>query len=221
MRFRFQSGRGSAHSDRWAGFRFSKFPRQTLLGVTGSGKTFVVAKVLEKINKPTLVLAHNKTLAAQLYNEFKGFFPDSKVCYFVSYYDYYQPESYLPQTDTYIEKETQINEKIDQLRIEAIASLVSRPDVIVVSSVSCIYSLGSPFDFSQSVLKFSVGQKCSRKELVSGLVDILYQRNDTALAPGRFRVRGDVVDIIQGFGGDVVRFEFLGMRSSPFPFLPR
>ncbi len=115
---------------------FQKFPRQTLLGVTGSGKTFVVAKVLEKINKPTLVLAHNKTLAAQLYNEFKGFFPDSKVCYFVSYYDYYQPESYLPQTDTYIEKETQINEKIDQLRIEAIASLVSRPDVIVVSSVS-------------------------------------------------------------------------------------
>ncbi|MEK7618939.1 MAG: excinuclease ABC subunit UvrB [Patescibacteria group bacterium] len=189
---------------------FQKFPRQTLLGVTGSGKTFVVAKVLEKINKPTLVLAHNKTLAAQLYNEFKGFFPDSKVCYFVSYYDYYQPESYLPQTDTYIEKETQINEKIDQLRIEAIASLVSRPDVIVVSSVSCIYSLGSPFDFSQSVLKFSVGQKCSRKELVSGLVDILYQRNDTALAPGRFRVRGDVVDIIQGFGGDVVRFEFFG-----------
>src|SRR3989338_7216388 len=120
---------------------FSRFPRQTLLGITGSGKTYTASAVIDKIQVPTLVLSHNKTLAAQLYTEFKSFFPNNKVCYFVSYYDYYQPESYLPQTDTYIEKETQINEKIDQLRIESVASLVSRPDVIVVASVSCIYSL--------------------------------------------------------------------------------
>lgn len=189
---------------------YKHYPRQTLLGVTGSGKTYVIAKALEKIGTPTLVLAHNKTLAAQLYTEFKGFFPDNRVCYFVSYYDYYQPESYLPSSDTYIEKETQINEKIDQLRIEAISSLVSRPDTIVVSSVSCIYSLGSPFDFSKSVLSVAVGQRMARSKLLASLVDILYERNDTTLAAGKFRVRGDVVDILQGFGGDVVRIELSG-----------
>ena len=189
---------------------FPDISQQTLLGVTGSGKTFTVAKVIENIQKPTIVLAHNKTLAAQLYGEFKAFFPKNRVCYFVSYYDYYQPESYLPQTDTYIEKETQINEKIDQLRLEAVSSLVSRPDVIVVASVSCIYSLGSPHDFLKSVEKLHVGQQLSRKDLFKKCVDILYERNDTELAAGRFRARGDVVDIIQGFGGDVVRIEFSG-----------
>lgn len=189
---------------------YASFPGQTLLGVTGSGKTFTLANVIHNVQKPTLVMAHNKTLAAQLYNEFKGFFPDNKVCYFVSYYDYYQPESYLPQTDTYIEKETQINQKLDQLRIETIASLMSRPDVIVVSSVSCIYSLGSPFDFQQSILSIQKSQKVSRKEFLGKLIDLLYERNDIDLAAGRFRVRGDVVDVIQGFGGDVYRFEFLG-----------
>ncbi len=189
---------------------FSRFEKQVLLGVTGSGKTYTLANVINEVQRPTLVLAHNKTLAAQLYNEFKEFFPNNKVCYFVSYYDYYQPESYLPQTDTYIEKETQINEKLDQLRIESIAALMSRPDTIVVSSVSCIYSLGSPFDFSQSIISLEKGQKISRKELLARLVDLLYERNDTDLAAGRFRVRGDVVDLMQGFGGDICRFEFFG-----------
>lgn len=190
------------------GFFHNSF--QTLLGVTGSGKTYTVANVIEKLQIPTLVLAHNKTLAAQLYNEFKTFFPENKICYFVSYYDYYQPESYLPQTDTYIEKETQINEKLDQLRLEAAASLLSRPDTIVVSSVSCIYSLGSPHDFLASIVTYTVGQKILRKELLKNLVELLYERNDLQVSPGKFRVRGDTVDIIQGFGGDITRIEFLG-----------
>ncbi len=189
---------------------FSRHAFQTLLGVTGSGKTYTVANVIEKLQIPTLVLAHNKTLAAQLYNEFKEFFPENKVCYFVSYYDYYQPESYLPQTDTYIEKETQINEKLDQLRLEAAASLLSRSDVIVVSSISCIYSLGSPHDFLASIIVYKKGQKILRKELLTTLIELLYERNDTQLSAGTFRVRGDTVDIIQGFGGDVIRIELLG-----------
>ena len=189
---------------------YARFPRQTLLGITGSGKTYSIASVIEKLQVPTLVLAHNKTLAAQLYTEFRNFFPENKVCYFVSYYDYYQPESYLPQTDTYIEKETQINEKIEQLRMDATAALVSRKDVIVIASVSCIYSLGSPFDFAQSVIRVSVGDRIKRKDLMAKLIDVLYERNDTQLTAGRFRVRGDVIDLVQGFGGDIYRFTLFG-----------
>ncbi|MEK7122873.1 MAG: DEAD/DEAH box helicase family protein, partial [Patescibacteria group bacterium] len=189
---------------------FSRFPRQTLLGITGSGKTYSVSSVIEKIQVPTLVLSHNKTLAAQLYSEFKSFFPESKVCYFVSYYDYYQPESYLPQSDTYIEKETQINEKIDQLRLEAMSALMTRPDTIVVSSVSCIYALGNPVDFKGGMRTVKVGDKMKRKEFQALLIELLYQRNDIDLSAGRFRVRGDVVDVIQGFGGDIYRFVFFG-----------
>ena len=198
---------------------FSVFPRQTLLGITGSGKTYTLSCVIENLQIPTLILAHNKTLAAQLYNEFRNFFPNNKVCYFVSYYDYYQPESYLPQTDTYIEKETQINEKIEQLRMEAAASLVSRKDVIVVSSVSCIYSLGSPFDFRASVLRLRKGESIKRTDLLKKLVDLLYQRNDIDLSAGRFRVRGDVIDIIQGFGGDIYRIVLFGMEIESIQIL--
>jgi len=189
---------------------YAKHPGQTLLGVTGSGKTFTIAKVIERLQKPTLVLAHNKTLAAQLYNEFKGFFPENKVCYFVSYYDYYQPESYLPTTDTFIDKETQINETIEQLRLEASAAILSRPDVIVIASVSCIYGLGSPVDFKDSFINVSKGQKFGRKAFIAKLIEMLYERNDVELRAGRFRVRGDVVDVLQGFGGNVYRFEFFG-----------
>jgi len=189
---------------------FARFPQQTLMGITGSGKTYTAASVIKNVQVPTLVLTHNKTLAAQLYTEFKNFFPDNKVCYFVSYYDYYQPESYLPSTDTYIEKETQINEKIDQLRIETIASLAARSDTIVVASVSCIYALGNPDDFMASMKKVSIGEKISRKRFLEYLIEMLYIRNDIELAAGRFRVRGDVVDVIQGFGGEIYRFEFNG-----------
>ncbi len=189
---------------------YARHAFQTLLGVTGSGKTFTVANIIQNLQLPTLVLAHNKTLAAQLYSEFKNFFPENKVCYFVSYYDYYQPESYLPQTDTYIEKETMVNEKIEQLRLETAAALTTRKDVIVVSSVSCIYGFGSPLDFRKSIFTVAVGEKRTRKEFLAQLVELLYERNDIALAAGRFRVRGDVVDILQGFGGDVTRIEFFG-----------
>lgn len=191
---------------------FFRYPEQTLLGITGSGKTYTAAKVIQNIQMPTLVLTHNKTLAAQLYNEFKSFFPDNKVCYFVSYYDYYQPESYLPQTDTYIEKETQINQKIDQLRIEAMAALATRKDTIVVASVSCIYALGNPENFMAGMRTIRTGQELSRKTFLEQLIEMLYQRNDTELAAGRFRVRGDIVDMIQGFGGDIIRFEFFGRQ---------
>lgn len=189
---------------------FFRFPRQTLFGITGSGKTYTVASVIENIQVPTLVLSHNKTLAAQLYTEFKTFFPNNKVCYFVSYYDYYQPESYLPQTDTYIEKETQVNEKIDQLRLEAMSSLMTRPDTIVVASVSCIYALGNPVDFKGSMRIVKKGERIQRRDFQKLLIELLYQRNDIDLAAGRFRVRGDVIDVIQGFGGDIYRFTFFG-----------
>lgn len=189
---------------------FAKHKMQTLLGVTGSGKTFTIANAIQKLQVPTLVLAHNKTLAAQLYNEFKEFFPNNKVCYFVSYYDYYQPESYMPQTDTYISKETQVNEKIDQLRIEATASLMSRPDVIVVSSVSCIYSLGNPIEFKSHIATVHKGQTIKRKDFLQQMTDLLYQRNDMDLGSGKFRARGDTVDFIQGFGGDMYRVQFFG-----------
>ncbi len=189
---------------------FSSCRTQTLLGVTGSGKTYTIANMIEKVQMPTLVIAHNKTLAAQLYTEFKTFFPQNGVCYFVSYYDYYQPESYVPQTDTYIEKETQINETIERLRMEAAVSLMSRKDVIVVASVSCIYGFGDPIDFHQSTYEVRVGERIARRAFMQRLVDLLYERNDLELIPGRFRVRGDTVDVMQGSGGDLFRFSFDG-----------
>jgi len=190
---------------------YKKYPQQTLLGVTGSGKTFTIANMIEKIQKPTLVLSHNKTLAAQLFEEFKTFFPNNKVCYFVSYYDYYQPESYLPQSDTYIEKDASINEKIERLRLEATTSLLARKDVIVVASVSAIYGLGQAEDFEGESFHISARQKVEKKDLLSALVNIQYERNDIELRPGRFRVRGDTIDIIQGSANsNVVRIQLFG-----------
>ena len=171
-------------------------PAQTLLGVTGSGKTFTIANVIRNVNKPTLILSHNKTLAAQLYGEFKAFFPNNAVEYYVSYYDYYQPEAYLPSTDTYIEKDLAINEEIDKLRLAATSALLSgRKDVIVVSSVSCIYGMGNPADFYNNVIEVRRGKRMDRNVLLRQLVDSLYTRNDAELNRGNFRVKGDTVDI--------------------------
>ena len=183
---------------------------QTLLGVTGSGKTFTVAHVIRQLQKPTLVIAHNKTLAAQLYHEFKEFFPGNRVEYFVSYYDYYQPESYIPQVDQYIEKDAQINPKIEQMRLAATASLVSRKDVIVVASVSCIYSVGNPEDFRAMGFEISVGQEIQRDRILKNLIDIQYERNEIDLAPGRFRVKGDTIDFIPGYFNNIIRIEMFG-----------
>lgn len=183
---------------------------QTLLGVTGSGKTFTVAHVIEQLQKPTLVIAHNKTLAAQLYNEFKEFFPENHVEFFVSYYDYYQPESYIPQTDQYIEKDAMINPKLEQMRLAATASLASSKDVIVVASVSCIYSVGNPKDFREMGFEISVGQQVDRNELLRKFIDIQYERNELELMPGRFRVKGDTIDFIPGYYTDIFRIEMFG-----------
>ena len=183
---------------------------QTLLGVTGSGKTFTMANVIQKVQKPTLIISHNKTLAAQLYSEFKTFFPDNAVEYFVSYYDYYQPEAYVPQTDTYIEKDSSINDDIERLRISASSSLISRNDVIVIASVSCIYGLGSPEDFKSMMLVLKSGMELSRDQLLEHLVEILYNRNDIDFKRGTFRVRGDVVDVFPAYMETAVRFEFWG-----------
>lgn len=183
---------------------------QTLLGVTGSGKTFSMAKVIEKVQKPTLVLSHNKTLAAQLYSEFKDFFPENRVEYFVSYYDYYQPESYIPQKDQYIEKDADVNPKIEQMRLAATASLLSREDVLVVASVSCIYSVGDPRDFSILSFEFRKDQQIQRNAIIERLVDMQYDRNDIDLKPGRFRVKGDTIDIIPGYCNNVFRIEMFG-----------
>lgn len=183
---------------------------QTLLGVTGSGKTFTVAHVIEQLQKPTLVVAHNKTLAAQLYNEFKEFFPENRVEFFVSYYDYYQPESYLPQTDQFIEKDAMVNPKIEQMRLAATASLASRKDVIVVASVSCIYSVGNPKDFREMGIEISVGQKMERNQFLRKLIDIQYERNELELMPGRFRVKGDTIDFIPGYYNNIFRIEMFG-----------
>ena len=183
---------------------------QTLLGVTGSGKTFTMANVIAAANKPTLVLAHNKTLAAQLYAEFCDFFPHNRVEYFVSYYDYYQPESYIPSKDQYIEKDSAINPKIEMLRLSATASLSFRRDVIVVASVSCIYGLGNPENFRNMGFELAVGQKIPRSEIMSRLIDILFERNDLELMPGRFRVKGDTIDIIPGYFNDIIRIEMFG-----------
>ena len=182
----------------------------TLLGVTGSGKTYTVANVIEKLQRPTLVIAHNKTLAAQLYNEFREFFPENRVEYFVSYYDYYQPESYIPSKDQYIEKDALINPKIEQMRLAATASLLSRRDVIVVASVSCIYGLGNPENFQKMGFEVHVGDHISRREILSRLVDILFERNDIDLAPGRFRVKGDSIDLVPGYFNDIIRIELFG-----------
>ena len=184
---------------------------QTLLGVTGSGKTFTMANVIQALNKPTLVLAHNKTLAAQLYGEFKEFFPNNAVEYFVSYYDYYQPEAYVPQTDTYIAKDSAINDEIDKLRHSATAALTEREDVIIISSVSCIYGLGSPIDYKEMVVSLRPGMEKERDDVVRKLIDIQYERNDMDFKRGTFRVHGDVVEIYPAAAeGEAVRVEFFG-----------
>ena len=182
---------------------------QVLLGVTGSGKTFTVANVIANVNKPTLILSHNKTLAAQLYSEMKSFFPGNAVEYYVSYYDYYQPEAYLPQTDTYIEKDLAINEEIDRLRLSAVSSLLSgRKDVVVVSSVSCIYGMGGPVEMAKSVISIKRGQKLDRNVFLRSLVNALYVRNDLELKRGNFRVRGDTVDVFMAYSDNVLRVSF-------------
>ena len=183
---------------------------QTLLGVTGSGKTFSVANVIARTGKNPLVISHNKTLAAQLYSELKQFFPKNNVGYFVSYYDYYQPESYLPQTDTYIEKDTQINEKIEKLRLEATAMLLSGEPTIIVSTVSCIYSLGNPQDWEDLAITVNAGDEINRSEIIRKLVDARYERNDTEVAPGNFRVKGDTIDITPAYSEDIVRISLFG-----------
>lgn len=185
-------------------------PAQTLLGVTGSGKTFTLANVIAVLNRPTLVISHNKTLAAQLYSEFKEFFPDNAIEYFVSYYDYYQPEAYIPQTDVYIEKDASINDQLDQLRLAATTSLMSRRDVIIVASVSCIYNLGSPSDYKELLLWLEKGQTIDRDDALARLLDIQYERNDYEFTRGKFRVRGDVVEIFPAYRRDALRVEFLG-----------
>lgn len=182
---------------------------QVLLGVTGSGKTFTVANVIANVNKPTLILSHNKTLAAQLYSEMKSFFPDNAVEYYVSYYDYYQPEAYLPQTDTYIEKDLAINEEIDRLRLSAVSALLSgRKDVIVVSSVSCIYGMGGPVEMAKSIISLKRGQILDRNDFLRSLVGALYVRNDIELKRGNFRVKGDTVDVFMAYSDYVLRISF-------------
>ena len=183
---------------------------QTLLGVTGSGKTFSVANVIARTGKNTLVISHNKTLAAQLYAELKQFFPKNNVGYFVSYYDYYQPESYLPQTDTYIEKDTQINEKIEKLRLEATAMLLSGEPTIIVSTVSCIYSLGNPQEWKDSSILVGTGDEIKRTDLIRKLVDARYERNDVEVSPGNFRVKGDTIDITPAYSEDIIRISMFG-----------
>ena len=184
---------------------------QTLLGVTGSGKTFTMANVIAQLNKPTLIIAHNKTLAAQLYGEFKEFFPNNAVEYFVSYYDYYQPEAYVPSSDTYIAKDSSINDEIDKLRLSATASLIERRDVIIIASVSCIYGLGEPENFEKMMVSLRPGMSKDRDEVLRQLIDIQYDRNEMDFKRGTFRVRGDVVEVIPANEADMaVRIEFFG-----------
>src|ERR1700746_4098450 len=183
---------------------------QVLLGVTGSGKTFTMAKVIEKLNRPALVMAHNKTLAAQLYQEFKTFFPGNAVEYFVSYYDYYQPEAYIPAGDVYIEKEATINDELEQLRLSATRSLFERRDCIIVASVSCIYGLGSPEAYYGMLLMLEKGQKISREEITSRLVDILYERHEGDFKRGTFRVRGDVIELFPTYDDLAYRISLWG-----------
>ena len=191
---------------------FSKKEKQTLLGITGSGKTFVMGNLIQGLQKPTLIIAHNKTLAAQLYAELKEFFPHNRVEYFISFYDYYQPESYLPTKDMYIEKDSSVNAQIEKMRMHAVSSIVSRRDTIIVASISCIYSLGNPEDFTIMALELKSGQIISRKHIISALVDMQYERNDMVLEPGRFRVRGEIMDVIPSYEDDTLRIELEGSR---------
>jgi len=188
----------------------SGIPFQTLLGVTGSGKTYTVANVIQAVKKPTLIVSHNKTLAAQLYGEFKAFFPDNAVEYFISYYDYYQPEAYLPVTDTFIEKDMSMNEEIDKLRLKATSALLSRKDVIVVASVSCIYGLGDPQEYKKSLVIINKGATYNQRDIMRKLVDIYYERNDVNFYRGKFRVRGDVLEIFPAYNENAIRIEFWG-----------
>ena len=187
-----------------------KYRDQVLLGITGSGKTFTMANVIQEVQRPTLILSHNKTLTAQLYGEFKSLFPSNAVEYFISYYDYYQPEAYLPVTDTYIEKDSSINDEIDKLRIKSSTSLMSRKDVIVIASVSCIYGVGSPKEYLDLLITIKKNQEIPPKELFKSLVNIHYIRNDMVLDAGIFRVRGDVVDIFPIYDEFPVRIELFG-----------
>src|SRR5271157_4240063 len=183
---------------------------QVLLGVTGSGKTFTVANVIRNLSRPVLVISHNKTLAAQLYAEFKGFFPHNAVEYFVSYFDFYQPEAYIPRTDTFIEKDSSINEEIERLRLSTMSSLFSRRDVVVVASVSCIYGIGSKEDYEAMVIPLRAGQSVAREQFLMRLVDLQYDRNDIAFERGQFRVRGDTVEVRPAGREDGLRLEFFG-----------
>ncbi|MBI2885384.1 MAG: DEAD/DEAH box helicase family protein, partial [Candidatus Omnitrophica bacterium] len=187
---------------------------QTLRGVTGSGKTYTMASVIANIGKPTLVISHNKTLAAQLYSEFKSLFPHNAVEYFVSYYDYYQPEAYVPSTDTYIEKDSAINDELDRLRLSATSSLMSRPDVVIVASVSCIYNLGVPTEYRNLMAWLARGMAVRRDELLSWLVGIHYTRNDVAFSRGTFRARGDIVDVFPAYRQTAYRIELDGPQIS-------
>jgi excinuclease ABC subunit B len=193
---------------------FKSKDKQTLLGITGSGKTFIMANMINKLQKPTLILAHNKTLAAQLYGELKELFPHNRVEFFISFYDYYQPESYLPAQDMYIEKDSTVNDEIEKMRMHAVSSIVSRDDTIIVASISCIYSLGNPDDFRKMAQHLEVGAKMNRQELIRQLVDMQYERNDMILEPGRFRVRGDTIDIVPSYENDIVRVELTGSTIS-------
>lgn len=192
---------------------------QTLLGVTGSGKTFTMAKLIEHAQKPTLIISHNKTLAAQLYGEFKEFFPENAIHYFVSYYDYYQPEAYIPRTDTYIEKDASINEEIDRLRNAATSALLSRRDTLIVASVSCIYGLGDPVDYESLAVELRVGEERKRDKILRRLADIQYDRNDKVFERGRYRVRGDVLDILPSYEENATRIEFLGDKIEKIKIL--
>src|SRR6059058_3257776 len=185
-------------------------PHQVLLGVTGSGKTFTMAHTIARVNRPALVMVHNKTLAAQLYQEFKRFFPDNAVEYFVSYYDYYQPEAYVPATDSYIDKEATINDEIDRMRLSATRSLFERRDVIIVASVSCIYGLGSPEAYYGMLLPLERGQRITRDDILRKLVEIQYERNDTEFGRGTFRVRGDIIEVIPSYEEQGLRIELFG-----------
>jgi len=192
---------------------------QTLLGATGTGKTFTIASVIEKIGRPTLVLAHNKTLAAQLCNEFRQFFPDNAVEYFVSYYDYYQPEAYIPVTDTYIEKTAAINDEIDMLRHSATRSLFERKDVIVVASISCIYGLGMPAEYLKAAVPLAVGKEVDPRQLIRNLVNVQYERNDVELQRGKFRLKGDVLEIVPAYEDRIIRVEFFGDEIEAIRYL--
>ncbi|GAH96648.1 unnamed protein product, partial [marine sediment metagenome] len=184
--------------------------KQTLIGVTGSGKTFTMAHIIQETQKPALVISHNKTLAAQLFSEFSSLFPNNHIEYFVSYYDYYQPEAYVPQTDTYIEKDASINDKIDRMRHSATRSLLEARDTVIVASVSCIYGLGSPRDYREMLLKIEIGEQLEREKILKKLVEIRYERNDIDFSRGKFRVRGDIIDIFPAYEKKAIRIELWG-----------